>query len=293
MKTTKVLLLALLPLMFVLSGCETFAPGSHHRATSVMKFLYPNDYDHAESPSIPVLSLPLKVGVAFVPVEQSKAVKGALFPVTDLTVNEAQKMQLMKEVSEHFKQYPFVRHIELIPTAYLTPGGSFANLDQLRAMFGVDVIALISYDQVQFTDEGLLTLTYWTIVGAYAVPGEKNDTRTMLDTVVYDIKSRKMLFRAPGTSHIKHRSTLVGVTEQLREDSEAGFKVAATNLVTALDFQLSQFKERIKEAPEEIKVVHKPGYVGGAANGPLELLVAGAMAVAAILLRIRSRQAAA
>ena len=46
-------------------------------------------------------------------------------------------MALMKEASKHFKKYPFVKSIELIPTTYLRPGGSFANLDQLRSMFGV------------------------------------------------------------------------------------------------------------------------------------------------------------
>ncbi len=48
-------------------------------------------------------------------------------------------------------------------------------------MYDIDVIALVSYDQVQFTDGSFLSLTYWTIVGAYVVAGEKNDTSTMLD----------------------------------------------------------------------------------------------------------------
>ena len=37
----------------------------------------------------------------------------------------------------------------------------------------------------QFTDEGLASFAYWTIIGAYIIPGEKNDTHTMLDAVVY------------------------------------------------------------------------------------------------------------
>lgn len=262
-----------------LCGCETFRGRSHHRATSVIRFLYPGDTEHVAAPAIPVLSLPLKVGIAFVPIESARG------GVSDATVNEAQKMALIKEVSHHFKKYPFVKSIELIPTAYLRPGGSFANLDQLRSMFGVDVIALLSYDQVQFTDEGLLALSYWTIVGAYLVQGEKNDTRTMLDAVVYDIASRQMLFRAPGTSHIKRAATPVNLSEELRHDSEAGFQVAATNLVSALDSQLGEFKERVKNSPEEIKVVRKPGYVGAAALGAFEVLLLGAMALGGIFLR--------
>ena len=60
-------------------------------------------------------------------------------------------------------------------------------------MFGIDVIALVSYDIVQFTGEGLSSISYWTLVGAYAVRGEKNDTHTMIDAAVYDIASRKHL----------------------------------------------------------------------------------------------------
>ena len=102
---------------------------------------------------------------------------------------------------------------------------------------------------------------------------------------VYDIASRRMLFRAPGISHIKQSSTLVNLNEELRRDSEKGFQMAATNMVAALDFQLQEFKERIKKSPEEVKVVRKPGYVGGAASGPLELLLLAAMALVALLMR--------
>ena len=137
------------------------------------------------------------------------------------------------------------------------------------------------------THEGLLSLSYWTIVGAYVVPGEKNDTHTMLDAVVYDIASRRMLFRAPGISHINQSSTLVNLHEELRRDGEKGFQMAATNMVAALDFQLQEFKERIKKSPQEVKVVRKPGYVGGASSGPIELLLLGSMAVASLLMRRR------
>jgi len=169
----------------------------------------------------------------------------------------------MDEVSKHFKKYEFVKEIELIPSPYLTEKGSFANLDQIRTMYGVDVIALLSYDQTQFTDEGLASMTYWTIIGAYIIPGEKNDTHTMVDAVVYDVQSRKMLFRAPGISHIKGLATPVNLNEELRADSIQGFKEASAEVVKNLDIQLDLFKEKIKEQPEAYKVVHKPGYTGG------------------------------
>lgn len=125
------------------------------------------------------------------------------------------------------------------------------------------VIVLLSYDQTQFTDEGLASITYWTLIGAYIVPGEKNDTHTMVDAAVYDIKSRKMLFRAPGISHIKGKATPVNLTEQLRNDSLQSFKDASGDLVTNLDQQLALFKEKVKEAHSDYKIVHQPGYTGG------------------------------
>ena len=90
----------------------------------------------------------------------------------------------------------------------------------------MDVIALASLDQTQFTDEGMFSLTYLTVVGAFVVPGDKNATHTMVDMAVYDIASRKLLFRAPGISYIKGLATPVNLREQLRNDSSAGFAAA-------------------------------------------------------------------
>lgn len=244
------------------NGCAT---GQTRHATSTVDYLYPNTKDPIVTPDIPVLTLPMRVGIAFVPGDGGGNYGRGLMSVRNQSfiLTEKKKMDLMQEVANHFKKYPYVKDIEMIPSAYLTARGSFANLDQIRTMYGVDVIVLLSYDQVQFTDEGMLSLTYWTIVGAYVIPGERNDTHTMLDAVVYDIKSRKMLFRAPGTNHIKGKATLVNLSEKLRADSETGFNEAAKVMVANLDQQLALFKEKVKERPAEYKVVHTSGYSGG------------------------------
>ncbi len=244
------------------TGCAT---GQTRHATSTVDYLYPNTKDPIVTPDVPVLTLPMRVGIAFVPGDGGGNYGRGLMAVRsqNFILTEKKKTDLMQEVAKHFKKYPFVKDIEIIPSAYLTPRGSFTNLDQIRTMYGVDVIVLLSYDQVQFTDEGMLSLTYWTIVGAYVVPGEKNDTHTMLDAVVYDIKSRKMLFRAPGTNHIKGKATLVNLSEELRANSEEGFNGAAKEMIINLDQQLASFKEKVKERPAEYKVVHSPGYSGG------------------------------
>lgn len=266
-------------------GCAT---GSTKHASSVVDYLFPDIKEPVVTPGIPVLTLPLKVGIAFVPADSAKGKSGRQvrgdFPVYQdgvLALTEKRKADLMQEVANHFRKYPYVKEIEIIPSAYLRPGGSFANLDQIRTMYGVDIIALLSYDQVQFTDQGSLSFTYWTIVGAYVVPGQKNDTHTMLDAVVYDIASRKMLFRAPGMSLIKGSATLVNQSEELRADSDKGFSAAASEMIVNLDEQLAHFREKVKERPEEYKVVRTAQYTGGGTGGGsmdlLSLLLLGGL----------------
>ncbi len=263
----------LLAVSALASGCAGLIEGKKSRQTSsVVEFLYPNKSDVVEKPATPELTLPMNVGIAFVPAA------GGHYSSNHL--DSTQQHKLMERIAEDFRKYEFIRNIELVPTPYLRPGGSFDNLEQIRTMYGIDVIVLLSYDQVQYTDEDLLSLTYWTIVGAYVFKGEKNDTSTMIDATVYDIASRKMLFRAPGTNHVKGRATFVNQSEELREDSKEGFAGAADNLVVNLKAELERFKQRIKERPEEVKLVRSTGYTGGGYIGAgftvLFLVLAGA-----------------
>jgi hypothetical protein len=51
-------------------GCADYRLSSYHRANNLFKYLYSDHANHVDTPAIPVLSLPLKVGVAFVPVDR-------------------------------------------------------------------------------------------------------------------------------------------------------------------------------------------------------------------------------
>jgi rhombotail lipoprotein len=253
MKTKNLRFLCLGLAGLLVAGCVINPQSRNTHATSVMQFLFPRDSQHIETPGIPVLSLPLRVGVAFVP--GANAFGGG--------ISEAAKAELLKRVAAEFRGLPYVKSIEIIPTTYLRPNGGFENLDQIKVMFGVDVIALVAYDQIQFTSQGVLSLAYWTIVGAWVVQGERNDTQTLMEAVVFDVASRKMLFRAPGTSRIKASSTPVNLPEELQADSRKGFDAATTEMIANLKTELENFKVRVKESPDEFRIEHKPGYTGG------------------------------
>lgn len=262
-----------IPLMLLSGGCMTH---QSHSKTSVVDYLYPEESKPVVSNSVPTLKLPASVGIAFVPEARSSR-SGFNFwsnrQAQAPSLTAVQRQQLLDSVASHFKSKDFIADIQTIPAEYLTPQGSFTNLDQIRSMYGIDLIALVSYDQTQFTDSNFLSLTYWTLIGAYVVQAEKNDTSTMVDTVVYDIPSRKMLFRAPGTSLIKGSSSPVNLAKELRADSGEGFKVAISKMITNLDTQLEAFKVKIKENPEHVKIEHKTGYSGGGSLSIYSLLV--------------------
>ena len=258
----------------ILSACATQQTGSR---SSVVSYLYPDSAAPQVTTSVPKLTLPLRMGIAFVPANHNSRSSNAMpwVEVQANTLTENHKMAILQNIASHFSQQSFDEHIEIIPSAYLSSGGSFANLDQLKAMFGIDVIALVSYDQVQFTDDSKLSLSYLTLVGAYLVNGQKNDSNTLMDTAVYAIESRKLLFRAPGTSQIKGSSTMVNLQEKLRHDSLQGFVEASDEMIVNLQSELNSFTERLKQRPDDIQIVRSAGYSGGAFNLLLPLCLLG------------------
>ena len=251
------------------------------RASSVVSYLYPERADVVERPGIPVLELPLRVGIAFVPEDQDpKTARYGGGNWNAGALDETDRLMLMNEVAKHFRERPFVKSIELIPSAYLSPRGSFTNLEQIRTMFDVDVVALLSYDQVQFSGDTKKSFVYWTILGAYVIEGQQNDTRTMLDAAVYDIKSRKLLFRAPGMSVVKGSSAPIDRARELAADRKKGFDDASKDLAVNLDRQMKYFEQRVKERPDDIKVVASQEYKDRArASGAGSLSFASALAV--------------
>src|ERR687886_397276 len=63
-RTNRLLARGALPLVALTAACAT---GMQRHSTSVVDYLYPDQRSVAETPSVPVLSLPLRVGIAFVP----------------------------------------------------------------------------------------------------------------------------------------------------------------------------------------------------------------------------------
>ncbi len=223
-----------LAVLVLASACAT---SSTQRSAGVLDYLYPEGKP-AQPPTDVHLELPLRVGVAFVPEEQT-----GYYPTG---LEESEKQRLLERVRDAFLQTEETSGIEIVPSTYVIAGGGFENLDQLRAMLGIDVIALISYDQRQIEDLNTASITYWTILGAYVVPGNENETHTFVSASVFDIPSRALLLNATGSSTVEDRSTALGSGRSLREGSSEGMALAIDDMVGQLETALSAFREQVK-----------------------------------------------
>ncbi len=200
-------------------------------------------------------------------------------------LSEAERIGLLNKVKEHFSGRDFIAEIQVIPEAYLRAGQGFQTMEQVSRLYDLDVMALVSYDQVAHTAERSSSFLYWTIVGAYVIEGNKNDVNTFVDTAVFDVPTRKLLFRAPGVSEIKSTSTLVGVESDMRAGQQKGFDQAMADMTVNLDKELDSFKERIRR-DQSVRVTHSPGYGGGGGTAGF-----AALAALALLLGVRRRMA--
>ena len=242
-------------------------------SSSLVDFLYPyGDEPPKPAQTVPALELPIKVGLAFVPSRDSA---GAL--------TEAERIGLLNKVREHFSGRDFIAEIQVIPEAYMRSGEGFQTLEQVARLYDLDVMALVSYDQVAHTAERSASFLYWTIVGAYVVEGNKNDVNTFVDTAVFDVPTRKLLFRAPGVSEIKSTSTLVGVESDMRAGQQKGFDEAMADMTVNLDKELDAFKDRIRR-DQSVRVTHSSGYSGGGGGA------GGLASLAALLVLVGMRR---
>ena len=234
-----------------LAGCASMDKGNKQRqVASVLSFLFPGD--QAVIPvatQVAVIKVPFRIGVAFVP-DTAKA---------EFRLSETERQQLAGRVRDAFVNYPFISTIEPVSSLYLEAGGGFANLERVAALLNLDVIALISYDQVQHADASGWSFLYWTGLGAYVIEGDRYEVLTAVECTVFDIRSRRLLMRASGTSTNKGKATMVAFGEKSREGRGQSFGEAMDQMIGSLHKEVQTFRETAPKNPM-IQLILPPGY---------------------------------
>ena len=269
----------------MVSGCALLDSGLHNnpqrtgRSTSLVEYLYPDgEIPPEEDSAAPHLRLPLRVGLAFVPAR----VHSRVGPTA------AERTRLLEDVRSQFVGLDYVEDIVVIPETYLGAAGNSAGMQQVARTFGVDVMALVSYDQVTHTQQNEQALMYWTLVGAYIFEGTDHETRTFIDLAVVDVATRQLLLRAPGYNERKGDVTLARENESLRRNSREAMKSASEEMQRNLAVELARFEQRMRNQPDDIQVSWREGSGGGSAGLPM-LALMGALLLGR---RLRAGQSA-
>ena len=253
--------------VLVLSSCAIFGEyqSRHIQSTSLVQFLYPKGKLPLQDKKNPVLNLPLRVGLAFIPDKTRQS-----------TLSAATKVQLLQKVKSAFVSKKYINEIIIIPDMYLQASGGYANLAQVQNLYQLDVIALVSYDQIVNTSDNLLSLSYLTIVGAYVLPGSNYKVSTMIDLAVIDVQSRSILFRAAGVSGSKNNVVAGAYAKQAyAKKQNQSFDLAMQQMQAQLFIALDNFEQRLREKDpnDRIQVRHRQGNSGGADSNSLLLVL--------------------
>ncbi len=234
------------------SGCALFMGPSHDQTSSVnvtqsaLNYLYPGDTGE----SMPLaastqLELPLRVGVAYVPGQGGYSA----------TVHDA----TLETLAALLAQQDFIKRAVVLPPDNLTPGGGFEELTRLAHLYRVDAVVLLSYEQVVYTEDSALSLLDLTIVGAFVVPGHKNEVQTRLTATSVHVPSQRYLFSASTTHTTEQRASLVHSPTQIRQARDDSLIAATHEVAARLELALEAFKTDL----ESDDSIHIAGGSGG------------------------------
>ncbi len=271
---------ALLVATLLTPACTAFFSdmrGPERTRSSMVEFLYPDEKtpDH-ERKGIPRLELPLKVGVAFVPTRGEMAGRLGSDALTP-----DQRLELLEAVSEQFRGADYVKSIEVVPSIYLQNNRGFEALEQTARLYDLDVFALVSWDQMTTSDDTAASVLYWTIIGSYVIPASRNTVHTLLDIAVFDLDTRTLLLRAPGTDHAKGQSTAIAAAAKSRQLAAESFERAAASMTENLKAEIERFGEKVKE-DGSVQIAYAKSKGTRAASAPWLLLLALAVAAAGV-----------
>jgi len=244
-----------------ISACSTFPQNQngttnlgqrHGSSSTLVNYLYPRgERPPGISLETPHISVPTRIGIAFVPSKNNAII-----------LNRALKNRLLAKVRKQFRYLSVVDTIKIIPPHVLTPSGGFNDMKRVARQFEVDLIALVSHNQIRAITNNSLSLTYWTIVGALIIPGNSHHIETFIDTAVFDVNTGKLLMQASGRDRVYRQSSAFALMQKHRQTSRRSLIKATDNMITTLNTELAKFRQRVRQGSNEADVHYKRNYRG-------------------------------
>ncbi|HKE94824.1 MAG TPA: hypothetical protein VKB34_10990, partial [Povalibacter sp.] len=180
--------------------------------------------------------------------------------------------------------------IVMIPDYYLANARGFAGLEGVQRLYQVDLMGLVSYDQVTHLDDNSLSLGYLTIVGAYVLRGSSHDTTTLVDLAVVDPATRSLVLRAGGTDSRHANSTAIDQERDARGAGLDSFAAATEQMIGNFDTALTAFEADVRAGKANVRVVRRDASSrASGGGGALHIYVLLALASLLVLRRARDR----
>ncbi len=252
--------------VLLISGCENLnfscAAACRHshaqNSTSLVGFLYPEGPTPAADLGQPQLRLPLRIGLAFLPSQGLESENG---------LDAAHKEALLEQIRQRFKSKKFVADITVIPDYYLRGKQGFAGLQGVQRLYGIDLMALVSYDQVMHEDDNDWSLAYLTIVGPYLIKGTRHDVSTLVDLAVVDPATHSLVLRAGGFDNRHGNARLVRENVELRQAAAQGYDAATQQMIEHFDDALTHFETTVRDGHSNVQIVSNHGKPVGSGSG--------------------------
>jgi rhombotail lipoprotein len=244
-------------------GCEPRCQTATRNSSSVVEFLYGGASAEVvpRRETVPELHVPLRVGLAFLPPRNGF-----------VALDAAHQNELLERIHQRFSSRRFVSDIVIIPEYYLAQRQGFEGLEGVQRLYGVDLMALVSYDQAVHGDENNWSLGYLTIVGAFVLKGDRHDISTLVDLAVVDPVSRSLVLRAGGVDVRHGNTTLIDSDQKIRDAGVQSFSAATDQMIERFDVALTQFEAQVRAGKANVRVVHKSNSAaagGGSGGGSL------------------------
>lgn len=235
-----------------------------YRSSTLVEYLYGKEPPPAEV-QIPELQLPLTIGLAFLPQAGGQ-----------VAVDEVEKSAILARIRDRFRSRPFVRDIVEVPGYYLSQNPGMNGLAALQRLYNMDLLALVSYDQISNQDDNPLSLTYLSIVGGVIFPGTNQDVTTVLDMAVIHPSSRSLVLRAAGMDSREGLTNAIYAESWLRKRRTAGFHAAADQMIERFDAELTGFEKQVRSGTARVKVTGGGGSLDLIGLSLFALLACGA-----------------
>lgn len=201
-----------------IGGCAADVHRTRVTGTApIFSYLSLKDSTIGGAPTDP-LTFPTRVAIVYAP------------PLSTKPQTEQVPQTTLHAAAESLKKQLLV-HSNYVKSVVIGHTGETLSLEQIRNMYGCDIVVILSYSQLQSAERGGISKALdITLVGGHLYPGVTISTETGIEATVIHAPTQYILFTESGSNSRKTYSIPGGVDTSARNEAREGFTEAMDNL---------------------------------------------------------------